>query len=291
VLHPAPRRSKICNELVNLWLLDRKLENHPPPDQAVTSPLPNILLVGSDNPTTWIIYNHLVREFGLFGALIEQPASRKILLRNRIRKLGFISVLGQVAFITLIRPILMRRAKQQIATIMQSSGMEPAEPMTGAIRRVVNINNPSSIEQIREANPKIVIVNGTRILKPATLQAGNATFINTHQGITPRYRGAHGAYWALYENNPSQCGVTIHVVDQGIDTGNIISQAIVEPGPDDSFVTYPYLQTAAALPLLVEAIHKCLGGSLQSRPISGSSAVWYHPGALQYLKARLRGIK
>jgi methionyl-tRNA formyltransferase len=191
----------------------------------------------------------------------------------------------------LIRPILLHLAKQRIANIMHAAAMEPAEPMTGAIRRVQNINDATSIEMIREANPKIVIVNGTRILKQATLQGCNATFINTHQGITPRYRGAHGAYWALYENNPSQCGVTIHVVDQGIDTGNIISQALVEPGPEDSFVTYPYLQTAVALPILIEAIHKALAGTLKSRPISGSSAVWYHPGALQYLKARMRGVR
>jgi folate-dependent phosphoribosylglycinamide formyltransferase PurN len=255
------------------------------------SPSSNILLVGSDNPTTWIIYNHLVREFGLFAALIEQPASRKTLLRNRIRKLGLTSVISQVAFILCVRPFLQRAAKGRIAALLKASAMESAEPMTAAIRRVDNINGPDAIEAIRQANPSIVIVNGTRILKPATLQVCNATFINTHQGITPRYRGAHGAYWALYENNPQQCGVTIHVVDQGIDTGNIIGQATIEPGPEDNFASYPYLQTAAALPILVDAIRKGLAGNLQSKPISGSSAIWYHPGAVQYLKARLRGIR
>jgi methionyl-tRNA formyltransferase len=252
--------------------------------------LPNILLIGSDNPTTWIIYNHLVREFGLFGALIERPASRKTLLRNRVRKLGIISVLSQVAFILCIRPILVRTSRKRIASILNTFEMEAAEPMTKAIRHVENINGPDAIEVIKQANPSVVIVSGTRILKPATLQACNATFINTHQGITPRYRGAHGAYWAHFENNPEQCGVTIHLVDHGIDTGNIIAQSKIEPGPEDNFATYPYLQTAAALPILVDAIQKSLAGSLQSKPISGSSAVWYHPGAFQYLKARLRGV-
>jgi folate-dependent phosphoribosylglycinamide formyltransferase PurN len=255
------------------------------------APSPNILLVGSDNPTTWIIYNHLVREFGLFGALIEQPPSRKTLLRNRVRKLGLMRVMGQVGFIVCVRPLLLRASQRRIANILKAAGMEPAEPMTGAIRHVENINGPEALEIIKQANPSVVIVNGTRILKPATLQACQATFINTHQGITPRYRGAHGAYWALFENNPKQCGVTIHVVDQGIDTGNIIGQATVEPAPEDNFTTYPYLQTAAALPILVDAVRKTLAGSLQSRPISGSSAVWYHPGAMQYLKARLRGVR
>lgn len=249
------------------------------------------MLVGSDNPTTWIIYNHLVRAFGLFDALIEQPVSRKALLRNRVRKLGFLKVAGQLAFLLFIRPILYRTSRKRIIGIMRDNAMEPAEPMTGAICHVENINDQSSIEAIRKTNPAVIIVNGTRILKPATLQACETIFINTHQGITPRYRGAHGAYWALYESNLAQCGVTIHVVDQGIDTGNIISQATVAPTAEDNFVTYPYLQTAAALPLLTEAVCHCLAGQLQSKPISGSSEVWYHPGAIQYLKAWLRGVR
>jgi folate-dependent phosphoribosylglycinamide formyltransferase PurN len=261
------------------------------PDRPLTSNPPKLLLVGSDTPTTWIIYNHLVREFGLFGALIEQPPSRKTLLRNRLRKLGITTVLGQMAFVLSIRPVLYRIAKKRISAIMHDHGLEPIEPMTDAIRHIENINSEEAIDAIKRAGPAVVVVNGTRILKPATLQASAAMFINTHQGITPKYRGAHGAYWALYENNPSQCGATVHIVDQGIDTGGIVGQITIEPGPDDSFVTYPYLQTAAALPILVDAVRQALKGDLRSKPVTGPSAIWYHPGALQYLKARLRGVR
>ena len=118
-----------------------------------------------------------------------------------------------------------------------------------------------------------------------------ATFINTHQGITPQYRGSHGAYWALHEDDRNHCGVTVHLVDAGIDTGNIIGQAMTEPTPADSFVTYPYLQTAAALPILHKAISEARQDTLETRAISGPSAVWYHPGATQYLRALLRGVR
>ena len=40
-----------------------------------------------------------------------------------------------------------------------------------------------------------------------------------HAGITPQYRGVHGGYWAVVNNDPEHCGVTIHFVDKGIDTG------------------------------------------------------------------------
>ena len=163
--------------------------------------------------------------------------------------------------------------------------------MTGAIHFVENINAADALAMMKKANPQVVVVNGTRILKAETLQNLSATFINTHQGITPQYRGAHGAYWALHQNDPRNCGVTIHLVDQGIDTGNIVAQALIEPTPEDNFSTYPFLQTIAALPLLVTAVEGALAGTLESRSINGPSAVWYHPGFMQYLKGRGRGVR
>ena len=43
--------------------------------------------------------------------------------------------------------------------------------------------------------------------------------INMHAGITLRYRGVHGGYWALAEQHPEWVGTTVHLVDPGIDTG------------------------------------------------------------------------
>jgi folate-dependent phosphoribosylglycinamide formyltransferase PurN len=251
----------------------------------------HILLIGSDNPTTWIVYNRLVREFGLFPAIIEEPVARRILLKNRVRKLGLGAVISQLGFIAVIRPILKYQSARRINQLCKRHDLEPDQPLATAITHVENINDPTSLGIIAAHQPKVIIVNGTRILKSATLQASPATFINTHQGITPQYRGAHGGYWALHEKDPNHCGVTVHVVDEGIDTGNVIAQALIQPEPQDSYVTYPYLQTAAALPHLKAAVSAVLDETLTSTTISGASAVWYHPGIWQYLKARLRGVR
>ena len=63
-------------------------------------------------------------------------------------------------------------------------------------------------------------------------------------GITPLYRGVHGAYWALAEGRRDLCGVTVHRVDAGIDTGEVLAQVLIDPTPQDNFVTYPWLQVA-----------------------------------------------
>jgi folate-dependent phosphoribosylglycinamide formyltransferase PurN len=250
-----------------------------------------IILLGSNNPTTWIVYNELVEQFGTFPAIIEQPLPRSKLLKTRIRKLGLLRVASQVGFASFLRPILRLRGAARIHYLKKLHGLEAIAPMSDAIQHVESVNGLACHALLDELNPDIVVVNGTRILTRKTLAKLNATVINTHQGITPGYRGAHGAYWALAQNDPKHCGVTVHLVDEGIDTGNIIAQAMIVPDKDDTFVTYPYLQTAKALDLLVQAVRDAISGNLKTRPISGSSAVWYHPGLFQYLGLALRGVR
>jgi len=250
-----------------------------------------IILLGSDNPTTWIVYNELVSQFGTFPAVIEHPMSRSNLLRNRMRKLGFFRVASQIAFALFLRPFLRMRDAGRIAYLKRLHGLEATAPMGDAIRHVQSVNGPDCHALIEMLQPDIVIVNGTRILSRATLAKLKATILNTHHGITPGYRGAHGAYWALARGDGEHCGVTVHLADEGIDTGNIIAQAMIAPEENDSFVTYPFLQTAKALDLLVDAIKDEMAGRLKTRPISGKSEVWYHPGFFQYIGLALRGVR
>ena len=114
-----------------------------------------------------------------------------------------------------------------------------------------------------------------------------------HAGITPRYRGVHGGYWALASGDAAHCGVTVHLVDAGIDTGGILAQALIRPTPVDSFVTYPLLQLAAGLPLLVDAARAGLAGTLRPLPADAASPsrLWSHPTLAQWLSGWRRGVK
>ena len=238
-----------------------------------------------------MVYHRLASHFGPFPAIIEQPVSRMALLRNRARKLGHGSTLSQLVFMTAIRPLLSMAARDRLREIIAENRMNDNPIPEAQLQQVSSVNAPETLAALRAALPKVVIVNGTRIIARRILESVSAVFINTHAGITPKYRGAHGGYWALLNNDPSRCGVTVHLVDPGIDTGPIVAQATIAPNTRDSFVTYPYLQLAAALPLLVDAVGKALDDTLETKTASGDSAVWYHPGALQYLAGRVRGIK
>ena len=145
---------------------------------------------------------------------------------------------------------------------------------------VASVNDGRTVALLKEFSPRVVVVNGTRILDENLLNATSAVFLNTHVGITPLYRGVHGGYWALAVGDPEHCGVTVHKIDKGIDTGAIVAQALIKPTAADNFSTYPLLQIANAIPLLRQAIRDALDGKLETLPAPvGKSQLWSHPTA------------
>ena len=150
------------------------------------------------------------------------------------------------------------------------------------------VNDTRTVTLLKELAPRVVVVNGTRILEEKVLNATSAVFLNTHVGITPLYRGVHGGYWALVAGDLDHCGVTVHKIDRGIDTGAIVAQALIKPASMDNFSTYPLLQIANAIPLLKQAVRDALNGTLETLPAPmGQSQLWSHPTAYQYLKNRI----
>jgi methionyl-tRNA formyltransferase len=132
-------------------------------------------------------------------------------------------------------------------------------------------------------NPKVVLVIGTRIIGKETLAAIRAPVINSHAGWNPAYRGQAGGYWALASGDPEHAGVTVHLVDEGVDTGAILYRETFSAAPADSFPTYYYMQAAAARPLVVKALEDALNGTL--KPFRGDppSHQFYHPTLWGYL--------
>ena len=94
-------------------------------------------------------------------------------------------------------------------------------------------------------------------------------------------------------NDSVNCGVTVHYVDTGIDTGAVIAQSIIKPSIKDNFVTYPSIQLALGIKLLETVIEYDLAGVLLN-PIETKKrgTLWYHPTICTYIRNRLtRNIK
>jgi methionyl-tRNA formyltransferase len=245
----------------------------------------SIVMVAGDGESTRLIFHALKHAFDIVNVIIETPVSHATLMRRRAKKLGLRKVFGQTLFRALAVPALQRAGRRRIAEILQRHQLERAPIPAEIVTRVDSANDGQVIDLLKGIQPAAVLVNGTRILHKSVLQSIDAPFINTHTGITPLYRGVHGGYWALAAGQRQQCGVTVHLVDEGIDTGNILGQATIEPQPNDTFVTYPYLQTAAAIPILKRVLHDALDQNLKREPApAGPSRLFSHPTLGEYLK-------
>jgi folate-dependent phosphoribosylglycinamide formyltransferase PurN len=248
----------------------------------------DVVMIGIDSPSTWMVFNALDRAVGVDQAVIEDRVSGRARLGARARQFGWLRVAGQVAFRLVLIPILRRRSTRRCREIRQRAGLNATPPDRRRITRVPSINDPVARVALEALAPTVVVVAGTRIIAGSVLGAIPATFLNLHAGITPHYRGVHGGYWALASGDATHCGVTVHVVDQGVDTGDIIAQARIAPTDRDTFVTYPLLQLDSGLPLLIDAVRAALEDRLQRSAPAGPSRQWYHPTAGEYLMTWLR---
>jgi phosphoribosylglycinamide formyltransferase 1 len=252
-----------------------------------------IVLMATDGPSSRIVYHTLAREFGSIKVILEERPSRLQMVRRRIKTLGPITVAGQVLFQATIPPLLKRVGARRIAAIKRDHGLDDS-PIDVPVRQVGSANSVKARKALRELDPRVVVINGTRILSAATLKTTAAPFINLHAGITPLYRGVHGGYWALAEGCPQLVGSTVHLVDHGIDTGKVLAQATFAISDEDSFVTYPYLHVAAGLPILIDAVRHALAGDLApvDNPRNLPSMLRSHPTIFGYLTRRIRrGIR
>lgn len=97
-----------------------------------------------------------------------------------------------------------------------------------------NINNEDVVQQIRSANPDLIIAaNMNQIIKKQILELAPKGCINTHCGPLPRYGGMSPYVWAL-ANNEDHSAATIQYVGEGLDEGDIIVQERVKVVKNDS---------------------------------------------------------
>lgn len=252
-----------------------------------------VLLLATPGQPTNIIYHALRSAFGDIQVVLEQPVSRRQMMRRRWKRLGARAVIGQTLFVALATPWLRRSARARAAEILREHHLDDG-PIAEPIIRVRTVNSEETRQQLRTCAPDVVVVCGTRIIDRDTLRAIDAPFINMHAGITPLYRGVHGGYWALAEGRPDLVGTTIHYIDDGVDTGSIIAQPTFDVTPRDSFATYPLLHLVAGLDALLAAVREILDGrppERRSRDDLGSQ-LRYHPTLWHYLSIRRKlGIR
>ena len=93
------------------------------------------------------------------------------------------------------------------------------------------------VTNIQGWTPDLVVCAGfMRILPANAVRALSPNLINVHPALLPLFPGAHAVREALAAG-VTETGATMHIVDEGIDTGPVITQTVVAVEPGDTEAT------------------------------------------------------
>lgn len=91
------------------------------------------------------------------------------------------------------------------------------------VHHVGNPNEPEFHDLLRQVAPDAVLNQSELLLKGEVLSIPPQGFLNRHASLLPHFRGRLACFWSHFHQPPSH-GITIHKVDVGVDTGDIILQ-------------------------------------------------------------------
>lgn len=260
-------------------------------EKLVSSKAMRIVMLCGNGFSSKAMYNGLRNDVVVERVILEDKPSSKTMIQRRIKRLGLLKTAGQLFFIV-ANKLLSRTTRSESEKLISAYGLKDVEIPDDVIMRVGSINDDKVMVLLKEIDPDAVVVNGTRIISKKVLSSVSVPFINTHMGITPKYRGVHGGYWALANGDKENCGVTVHLVDEGIDTGGVLYQEVIHPSSHDNFNTYPIHQIAKAIPLMKKALKDVQSNALSIQPGIMPSQLYYHPTLLEYFKNWVvRGVR
>jgi phosphoribosylglycinamide formyltransferase-1 len=125
------------------------------------------------------------------------------------------------------------------------------------------------LANINHFKPELVVLAGFMRILPANFVAAlSPNLINLHPSLLPAFPGAHAVRDALYAGAKTT-GATIHIVDEGVDTGPHIAQVEVEVLPDDNETELHERIKAAERKLLIATVKEIAAGKINLHQLKG----------------------
>ncbi len=153
------------------------------------------------------------------------------------------------------------RGRQIISSPVKQYAAERGIPVyqPGSLRK------PESLKLLRDLAPDVIIVVAFgQILPKEVLELPPHCCLNVHASLLPRHRGASPIASAILDGD-SETGVTIMQMDEGLDTGPIISQHAIPIRPDDTTGTLSTRLADIGARLLVETLPYWLAEGIECR--------------------------
>lgn len=149
-----------------------------------------------------------------------------------------------------------------------------------SVRSTPDINSAEALDWIRSQAPDVIFCFGwSRLLKSPLLNLSPLGVVGFHPAALPANRGRHPIVWALVLGL-SQTASTFFFMDDGVDSGDILSQVFVKIDPADCAASLYARITEVALGQIREFVPLIEAGNFQRKSQNhGVANVWRKRGA------------
>jgi len=139
------------------------------------------------------------------------------------------------------------------------------------------------VKEIEEKTPDFVLsVYYRKIFPNSLIKIPKSGCINIHPSLLPNYRGPVPTAWALL-NGEKETGVTIHYMNEEIDTGDILFQKTVEIMPEETGFELYTKAMKVGYDLFIENFEKLLSNNLNRRKQIGVGSYYGKLNSKHYI--------
>ena len=188
----------------------------------------------------------LIKSFNVVGIIQEPKGPRKDIEQNRKTKSR-----NKITFSFIMQRIIARLYGQYMINLKNEKKNIEFKYFKNALEEfkkqyhklIISVvdktqhnsmNDAHYVEKLYKLKPDAIAVMGTSILKKEILSIAEYNF-NMHTGLSPYYRGGRTNFWPIRNKEAQYCGVTIHKLSLGIDSGDIIYHGLPVINKEDSF--------------------------------------------------------
>jgi len=130
----------------------------------------------------------------------------------------------------------------------------------------------------QDENVRLIVVAGSRIIKPPVVARFRGKLVNFHSGLLPHYRGPYSEFWATHEHRPDLIGCSAHLIDEGIDTGPLLATRVAQlPGDRLTPQEAHHLNVLQAVSMVVDTVAAYARGELSPVPQPPGGRTYTHP--------------
>lgn len=134
-----------------------------------------------------------------------------------------------------------------------------------AVYQPDSLKNGAADELIASFNADAaVVVAYGKILPAATLKLTRLGFINVHASLLPKYRGAAPIQWSIVDGG-SETGVTTMLINEGLDTGDMLEKAVTAIDPDEHCESLHDRLSQMGAELIVSTLDKLDKGQIKPK--------------------------